>query len=61
MSETKTTHKTTSREEWLKARIALLKEEKELTHRSYGPGDCHPKGSFQGQLAAHYLSLHVRT
>jgi predicted dithiol-disulfide oxidoreductase (DUF899 family) len=29
-----TTHKTGSREQWLKARIELLKEEKELTHRS---------------------------
>src|ERR1700722_3701546 len=29
-----TTHKTGTREEWLKARIELLKAEKELTHRS---------------------------
>ncbi len=29
-----TTHRTASREEWLKARLDLLKEEKELTHRS---------------------------
>src|ERR1700746_3048870 len=34
--ETKTmpTHKTGTREEWLKARLELLKAEKELTHRS---------------------------
>src|SRR6201997_915066 len=31
---TMTTHKTGTREEWLKARIELLKAEKELTHRS---------------------------
>ena len=29
-----TTHKIASREEWLKARLDLLKDEKELTHRS---------------------------
>jgi predicted dithiol-disulfide oxidoreductase (DUF899 family) len=29
-----TTHKTGSRQEWLAARLALLKDEKELTHRS---------------------------
>ena len=29
-----TTHKTATREEWLKARIELLQAEKELTHRS---------------------------
>src|SRR6202011_2464156 len=29
-----TTHKTGTREQWLKARIELLKAEKELTHRS---------------------------
>jgi len=29
-----TTHKTGTREEWLKARLELLKDEKELTHRS---------------------------
>src|ERR1700752_3215993 len=29
-----TTHKTGTREQWLKARIDLLKAEKELTHRS---------------------------
>src|SRR5262245_45446127 len=28
-----TTHKTGTREQWLKARLALLKDEKELTHR----------------------------
>src|SRR5258708_6320251 len=32
--ETMTTHKTGTREEWLAARLALLQEEKELTHRS---------------------------
>jgi predicted dithiol-disulfide oxidoreductase (DUF899 family) len=31
--ETMTTHKTGTREEWLAARLALLQEEKELTHR----------------------------
>src|SRR5579884_3799795 len=31
---TMTTHKTGTREEWLKARIELLQAEKELTHRS---------------------------
>ena len=30
---TPTTHRTGTREEWLAARLALLKEEKELTHR----------------------------
>jgi predicted dithiol-disulfide oxidoreductase (DUF899 family) len=29
-----TTHKTGRREEWLRARLELLKAEKELTHRS---------------------------
>ena len=29
-----TTHKTGTRDQWLKARIELLKSEKELTHRS---------------------------
>jgi len=29
-----TTHKTGTREQWLKARLALLKAEKELTRRS---------------------------
>src|SRR3981081_919429 len=32
--ETMTTHKTGTREEWLAARLALLQEEKEETHRS---------------------------
>jgi predicted dithiol-disulfide oxidoreductase (DUF899 family) len=32
--ETMTTHKTGTREQWLKARLELLKAEKELTHRS---------------------------
>lgn len=31
---TKTKHKTGTREEWLKARLVLLKAEKELTHKS---------------------------
>src|ERR1700751_5690062 len=31
---TMTTHKTGTREQWLKARLDLLKAEKELTHRS---------------------------
>src|SRR6185295_4587763 len=31
---TMTTHKTGTREEWMAARLALLQEEKELTHRS---------------------------
>ncbi len=31
---TKTSHKTGTREEWLKARVELLKTEKELTHKS---------------------------
>src|SRR6202451_3864141 len=31
---TMTTHKTGTREEWLKARLDLLKAEKELTHKS---------------------------
>lgn len=34
METTKTSHKTGTREEWLAARIALLKSEKELTRRS---------------------------
>ena len=29
-----TTHKTATRQEWLTQRLALLKEEKDLTHRS---------------------------
>src|SRR5580658_3752494 len=33
-TNTMTTHKTGSREQWLKARLDLLKAEKELTHRS---------------------------
>ena len=34
---TKTTHETPTREEWLAARLELLKAEKELTHRSDEP------------------------
>ena len=34
MTTQTTTHKTGSREQWLEARLALLKAEKELTHRS---------------------------
>ena len=33
-SSTTTKHKTGTREEWLKARLDLLKAEKELTHKS---------------------------
>src|SRR5215467_5275647 len=33
-TNTMTTHKTGTREQWLKARMDLLKAEKELTHRS---------------------------
>jgi len=32
--KTQVTHRTGTRQEWLAARLALLKEEKELTHRS---------------------------
>src|SRR5688572_16458015 len=34
MATTETAHKTGTREEWLAARIKLLKSEKDLTHRS---------------------------
>src|SRR5215469_10198729 len=33
-TKTMTTHKTGTQEQWLKARLELLKAEKELTHRS---------------------------
>src|SRR5262245_18846870 len=34
MTQTQTKHPTATREEWLKARITLLHQEKELTHQS---------------------------